>query len=210
VNGAAKKILNASLEIKRWGQTDLNGDEENRPGVDYDAIGTGSFYDEIASDIEIVKLVLLLTGSVEGVKKMVVEHLKSYEAYDFLYLSNLQEEYAAFIAKKPSLDMFETELMKYMSIERAVLKFAPVHVIGPLSLETQPLKLALRAEAATWKAQFAKNLHLHGKEKLEQLLQYVKETTLLLSRDVEDLEDVRKVMAIQQDIRTKESEIDAI
>jgi hypothetical protein len=59
------------LEIKRWGQTDLNGDEENRPGVDYDAIGTGSFYDEIASDIEIVKLVLLLTGSVEGVKKMV-------------------------------------------------------------------------------------------------------------------------------------------
>ena len=210
VNGAAKKILNASLEIKRWGQTDLNGDEENRPGVDYDAIGTGSFYDEIASDVEIVKLVLLLTGSVEGVKKRVVEHLKSYEAYDFLYLSNLQEEYAAFIAKKPSLDMFETELMKYMSIERAVLKFAPVHVIGPLSLETQPLKLALRAEAATWKAQFAKNLHLHGKEKLEQLLQYVKETTLLLSRDVEDLEDVRKVMAIQQDIRTKESEIDAI
>ena len=27
---------------------------------------------------------------------------------------------------------------------------------------------------------------------------------------MEDLEDVRKVMAIQQDIRTKESEIDAI
>ena len=65
--------------------------------MDYDSIGTGSFYDEIASDIEIVKLVLLLTGSIEGVKKMVVDHLRSYEAYDFLYLSNLQEEYAAFI-----------------------------------------------------------------------------------------------------------------
>jgi dynein heavy chain, axonemal len=97
-----------------------------------------------------------------------------------------------------------------MSIEKAVHKFAPVHVIGPLSLETAPLKLALRQEAATWKAQFAKNLHLHGKEKLAQLLQYIKETTLLLSRDVEDLEDVRRVMAIQQDIRTKESEIDTI
>ena len=77
VNGAAKNILNASLEIKRWGQTDLNGDEENRPGVDYDSIGTGSFYDEIASDIEIVKLVLLLTGSIEGVKKKVVRPLEA-------------------------------------------------------------------------------------------------------------------------------------
>ena len=161
MNGAAKKILNASLEIKRWGQTDLTARREP-PGVDYDAIGTGGHYDEIASDVEIVKLVLLLTGSVEGVKKMVVEHLSRTRAYDFLYLSNLQEEYAAFIAK-PSLDMFETELMKYM-YPSAVLKFAPVHVIGPLSLETQPLKLALRAEGGDMEAQFAKNLHLHGKE----------------------------------------------
>jgi dynein heavy chain len=61
VNGVAKKVLKASLEITRWGNTDLNGDEENVPGVDYDMIGTASFYDEIASDIEIVKLVLLLT-----------------------------------------------------------------------------------------------------------------------------------------------------
>ena len=61
VNNVAKKILNASQEIKRWGNTDLNGDEENVPGVDYDNIGTGTFYDEIASDIEIVKLVLLFS-----------------------------------------------------------------------------------------------------------------------------------------------------
>ena len=210
VNGAAKKILHASREIKRWGNTDLNGDEENVPGVDYDAIGTKSFYDEIASDLEIVKLVILLTGSMEGLKRSVNDHLKSYEAYDFLYLTNLQKVYGAFIKTNPNLEQFEKELMKFMAIERAVLKFAPVHVIGPLSLETQPLKLALRSEAATWKAQFAKNLHLHGKEKLEQLLEYVKTTTLLLTREVEDLEDVRKVMAIQQDIRTKESEIDTI
>ena len=86
VNGVAKKILRASLEIKRWGNTDLNGDEEDQPGVDYDAIGTGSFYDEIASDVEIVKLVLLLTGSVHGLRKEVEAHIATYQEYDFLYL----------------------------------------------------------------------------------------------------------------------------
>lgn len=61
VNSIAKKVLKVSLEITRWGNTDLNGDEKDVPGVDYDKLGTASFYDEIASDIEIVKLVLLLT-----------------------------------------------------------------------------------------------------------------------------------------------------
>lgn len=34
--------------------------------------------------------------------------------------------------------------------------------IGALSLDAAPLKAALRAEAASWKAQFARNLHAKG------------------------------------------------
>ena len=79
-----------------------------------------------------------------------------------------------------------------------MLRLAPVHNIGALCLDTQPLKLALRAEAAAWKTQFATNLHAHGKEQLESLLKYVKETTFMLSRNVENLDDVRTVMGIQQ------------
>ena len=143
VNNVAKKILKASHEIRRWGNTDLNGDEENVPGVDYDNIGTGTFYDEIASDIEIVKLVLLLTGSVNGLKNEVQAHLDAYAEYSFLYLENLQQAYDDFTRKKPSLEQFEAELKKYMDIEQRVLRLAPVHNIGALCLDTQPLKLAL-------------------------------------------------------------------
>ena len=210
VNNVAKKVLKVSLEITRWGNTDLNGDDENVPGVDYDKQGTASFYDEIASDIEIVKIVLLLTGSIEGLKKEVQNYVKTYSSYDFLYLKNLQQEYADFVSQKPSLDAFELELKKYMMIEQEVLKFPPVHNIGALSLETQPLKLALKAEAAAWKIQFAKNLHKHGNDQLKNIVQYMRDTTLKLNRKVEDLEDVRLIMEIQQDIRSKEAEIDTI
>ena len=34
--------------------------------------------------------------------------------------------------------------------------------IGCLCVETAPLKASLRAEAAAWKSQFAKNLHKQG------------------------------------------------
>ena len=210
VNGVAKKMLNASRTITRWGNTDLNGDEENQPGVDYDNLGTGSFFDEIASDIDVVKLCLLLTGAMHGCRTSVETYLTAFTEYDFLYLQDLQVAYEAFMAKKPNIDMFETELQKYMDIEQHIGKIAPVHNIGALSLETQPLKVSLKAEAATWKKQFAKNLHAHGKDQLDTIVQYMKDTTLQLNRKIEDLEDVRHVMAIQQDIRVKESEIDSI
>ena len=41
------------------------------------------------------------------------------------------------------------------------------HSVGTLHIETAPLKASLRAEAAAWKAQFAKNLHKKGLDDLQ-------------------------------------------
>ena len=61
---------------------------------------------------------------------------------------------------------FEAELKKYMAVEQRIAAVPAVRNIGALSLETQPLKAALRAEAASWKAQFARNLHKQSAEDL--------------------------------------------
>ena len=68
----------------------------------------------------------------------------------------------------PSLEAFENELKKYMAIEDEIQRIAPVHNIGAMSLETQPMKYSLKAEAAAWKKQFAKNLHIAGEEQLQR------------------------------------------
>lgn len=74
----------------------------------------------------------------------------------------------------PSLEMFEAELKKYMQIETQVSLIPAVHNIGSLSLETTPLKGALKAEAASWKAQFATNLHRQGAEDLKAFDNYIR------------------------------------
>ena len=61
---------------------------------------------------------------------------------------------------------FEAELKKYNAVEQRIGDVPAVRNIGALSLETQPLKAALRAEAASWKAQFARNLHKQSAEDL--------------------------------------------
>ncbi len=62
---------------------------------------------------------------------------------------------------------YEVELKKYLAIEQAVTAISSTYAIGPLWIETTALKANLIAEAAAWKAHFARNLHKKGKEDLQ-------------------------------------------
>lgn len=67
----------------------------------------------------------------------------------------------------PIVQEYEVELKKYLAVEKAVTAILPTYVIGPLCVENGALKANLKAEATAWKAQFARNLHKKGKDKLQ-------------------------------------------
>ena len=194
VNMAAKEILKCSRFLKIWARPD-----ENK-----------TYFDLIAADKSIVKSILLLTGSIEGTKIQVADYLETFSTYDTLWKKDMQQEYNEFIKGKPSLEKFEAELKSYMAIEQEIMMIPPVHNIGCLSLETQSLKYSLKAEAAAWKAQYAKNLHSKGFEELNNFNEYIRETRLKLQRKMEDLEDVRYIMDVLREVRNREAEIDSI
>ncbi len=50
----------------------------------------------------------------------------------------------------------------------------PVSNIGALSLETMPLKNSLKAEAVSWKTQFAQNLHKQCSDDLKAFDNYIR------------------------------------
>ncbi len=144
--------------------------------------------------------------------------------------------------RAPRAQAFEAELKKYMAVEQAVAAMPSVQALGPLTLETLPLRSSLRAEAASWKAQFARNLHRQGADELkarpaaargaapaacasggnpnlnltlnlrvareagvraQAFEAYVRDTKQKLARQVEDLEDVRYVMAVLKEVRVQ-------
>lgn len=122
----------------------------------------------------------------------------AHEAEAALILQQTQQQLNA----HGHLQAFESELKKYMAIEQEIAQVAPLHTIGSLALETQPLKYSLKSEAASWKAQYAKNLHKQGSEDLKGFDQYMRDTTLKLNRKVEDLEDVRFIMGVLKEVRS--------
>eukprot|EP01028_Stygiella_incarcerata_P006636 TRINITY_DN270_c0_g1_i1.p1 TRINITY_DN270_c0_g1~~TRINITY_DN270_c0_g1_i1.p1 ORF type:complete len:4523 (-),score=1222.92 TRINITY_DN270_c0_g1_i1:192-13760(-) len=219
INRAAIAVLRCSKHVFQWKPSTTTQDVESDPTTtpasvddtskDAETVGERvSFHTEIARNPEIVKVVLLLTGGIHGLKQHVYDYLKTFRRYDYLWKENKHEAYEQFVRQGPTLEDFEEELKKYVDIENEINAITPIFNIGSLSLHTQPLKHSFRAEAGAWKAQYAKNLHVKARKELDRITTYISETSKKLQRDINDLEDLRFVMATLREIREKESEID--
>lgn len=64
----------------------------------------------IAMDKEIVKVILLLTGSIQGTKNKVTDFLSDFNKYVWLCEEDLTANIKKFQASNPTLQMYEDKL----------------------------------------------------------------------------------------------------
>lgn len=80
INRAATAVLKCSKKLLGWDQIS----ENNKSQME-------SYYKIIAQDKEIVKVILLLTGSIQGSKNKVMDFLSQFNKYKWLWTENIQE-----------------------------------------------------------------------------------------------------------------------
>lgn len=148
INRCALHVLRCSKKLYMWGV------DRNDPNA-----STETFHGLITTDKEIVKAVLLMTGSVEGTKTQVETYLSTWKKYDPLWLDDRQKAYEVFMQSKPDLDTFSIEIQKYMDTALEIDDLPSVKNIGCMALGTLPLKNALKSEVTQWKIVYARNLH---------------------------------------------------
>jgi dynein heavy chain len=88
INKAATAVLRCSKALYNWDQSDKEQGQK------------ATFYDMIAQDKEIVKVILLLTGSIQGTKNQVGKFLARFEKYDKLCKDSISNSIKKFNAKK--------------------------------------------------------------------------------------------------------------
>ena len=101
--------MKSTKHVQNWNQKDIPEDERE------------PFYDWIAKDKEIVKVILLLTGSIQGTKNNVNKFLESFERFDWLWKSKIDESLKKFNATNPQLEDFEEKLRDFTSFEQQIL-----------------------------------------------------------------------------------------
>jgi dynein heavy chain len=175
--------------------------------------GTGSqgtFYDRIAQDREILKMVLLLTGSIQSAKNQCSEYIQRFSHFEWCWKDDVSKCYKAFKEKEPTLDEFEKELRYFKSKEAEVEKLEGHHQISALMLQTSSLGKSLVELCNTWKESFASELHKEAFKKLETVSEMIKSTRKKLMREVNsgDIDALADVMLTLQEVRAKQSEIE--
>jgi len=119
--------------VQNWNQKD-QPEEEREP-----------FYDWIAKDKEIVKVILLLTGSIQGTKNNVKRFLDSFSIFNWLWTRKSEDALKIFNKGDPQLEDFEEKLKEFDGYISTVNAIESNHQIGALSLKTQNVKASLKS-----------------------------------------------------------------
>ena len=196
INKTCSGILKSMKDLFNWGQADVPLEEKE------------SFFDLITNDLAIVKVILLLTGSIQGLRNQVKEYLESFLVYDWLWKADMEHAYIQFMAGKPTLIEYKSKLMEFEETEAKIGSIVALHNIGALSLNTRNLKLQLMHEASHWKVKFSSQLHVNAKAQMQNLVDYIKTTNGQLQREVTDLDSLAYMMDKLKEIRERESGVE--
>jgi len=196
VNKCATAALGCSKFLIDWGQD----------GVEEDAKLT--FFARITNDLEIVRVVLLLTGSMQGTRMSIIDYLSTFEKFNFLWLGDGDAAYKEFMKKAPTIDEYDAELQRFGSIDDDVGKVSMLHNIGALSINSTPVKNYLRSLNAQWKVQYSDNLHRTAQSLLSSLSGYFRAMLTKLNREPDSLDSIKYLMDVLNEVRDKEASID--
>ena len=197
INRTALAVLGCTQEIYDWGQDELP--QEYRV----------SFFHRVTKDIEVARVVLLLTGSVQSLRDRVNSYLSKLDKYAWLWREDADSSYKEFTQTNPSIEDYEAQLQFFMKVEQEISEIEDTHVIGALHLNTVDMKTQMQQLAEQWKVRYSDNLHKMAKSKMSELSEYSKKGFTKLSRSVDNLDSLKFVMETLQEIRDKEATIEA-
>ncbi|KAM7319109.1 hypothetical protein ACRRTK_022221 [Alexandromys fortis] len=167
-----------------------------------------NFYPGVAEHKDISKLVLLLSSSVNSLRKAANEALQDFHKYKTLWTEDRDVKVKEFLANNPSLTEIRSEILHYATFEQEIDELKPIIVVGALELHTEPMKLALSIEAKAWKMLLCRYLNEEYKKKMFDMITFINEYLKKLSRPIRDLDDVRFAMEALSCIRDNEIQMD--
>ncbi|KAJ3249557.1 Dynein heavy chain 5, axonemal [Chytriomyces hyalinus] len=204
IQGTLNKAANMVVEVSK--KLSLNWKQFLSPTEDHVRYPEDTA--QVANNKDVLKVIVMLSSTVNSMKKEVELHREQFAKYDFLWKDDKTETIQNFLKNNPTIGDFEQEINKYEFIEREITDVPNTTQIGLLLISSEPLKLALISETKDWKQQYGFNLNQKVKTDMEELIEYMDSKTVKLSRKISDIDDLRIAVRTLSEIRLAEVDID--
>uniref|UniRef100_A0A8B9HVU9 Dynein, axonemal, heavy chain 5 n=1 Tax=Astyanax mexicanus TaxID=7994 RepID=A0A8B9HVU9_ASTMX len=167
-----------------------------------------NYYKSVSENKEIVKLVSVLSTSINSSKKEMKNALERFSRYHHIWRKDRESTIQEFSQGNPLLAEFESQILYYKDLELEINAEPEFITVGALALYTADLKLALTAETKGWMLDFGHHCKRKYRTEMEQVFTFVDEASKKLNRPIKDLDDIRIAMAALKEIREHQITID--
>ncbi|KAM4633147.1 dynein axonemal heavy chain 5 isoform 2-T2 [Polymixia lowei] len=167
-----------------------------------------NYYKSIAENKEIVKLVSVLSTSINSTKKEVMTALERFSRYHHIWRQDREDTIHKFSQGTPLLSEFEGQILYYRDLELEINAEPEYVTVGALALFTADLKMSLTAETKSWMVDYGLHCNRKHRSEMEQIFAFVDEAGKKLNRQIKDLDDIRIAMAALKEIREHQISID--
>ncbi|GFR77163.1 dynein heavy chain 8, axonemal, partial [Elysia marginata] len=126
----------------------------------------------------------------DEVKKAV----KQFGDFSFIWQDDRAATISEFLKINPGVYEFREKYTYLKQVEDNVANITPYIPLGPIALNTEPLKKALQKELNDWKKAYGLELKRLTKLKVDEMTEYMSNEFKLLNKPIKDLDDVRLAM----------------
>ena len=235
LNRAVQMIIAVTKQVYRWGQerqifnprarsessprarsesrTLVSRSEVRSRGrltgqVNISSSALHNYFRTVSEHKEVAKLVSMLSTTINSTKTLVMQGLDQFNRYHDLWDVEREKHMAEYMEGSPSVNEFRAEMQHYALQEKVIATEPDSIPAGAIVLSSEQLKIALCAEAKAWCVCYGRMMNRKYQTVMEEVFKSIDDWSKRLSRPLNDLDDIRSVMAALKEIRENEIRID--
>lgn len=167
-----------------------------------------NYHRAVSENKEILKVVSALSTAINSTKKIVDAPRDHFAVFSHLWDVDRETKMEEYLANDPGVYEFSNEMQQYAELEGTIQAEPETIAAGAICLHSEKIKLALCTEAKGWRICFGRAMNQKYQRVMEEVSGSIEDWSKRLSRPLNDLDDIREVMATLKDIRQNEIRID--
>ncbi|XP_044594901.1 dynein axonemal heavy chain 8 [Cotesia glomerata] len=202
-----KNLIQVHDCIIMWGQRysrvkrSKDSDDKEKSSRTYHQI-ISDHKEIIRSTIRFQAIILILRDD--------INHLKNRytEKYCYVWSEDRTADLQKFVDSDPDTQTIREKFIMFENLINEINNIPARHLVGPVEINMEQLKLGLLVEVKNWKLSYGSILSGNYKTKLTNIINYIEDKKKVLSRAINDLEDVRLAMKCLDAIRNDFIDLD--
>ncbi|XP_063714091.1 dynein axonemal heavy chain 5-like isoform X5 [Symsagittifera roscoffensis] len=188
----ASSILETGKTVKRWDDFD------------------GTYFADLTREPEVQDALSDINDVISEIQISLDRHLKHFTLYDFLWKDDMRANFKEFMESGPHTYRLQGEVQRMCDFQKAVDDIPLKIQVGPICLNSIPVKNTLLGFTSAWKTQYADVLHSEAKMELDKAVAYQAEAVAQISDDVSGLGQLNEALRKLREVYDMVNRIDSI